>query len=52
MSTASRITTLTYTMVDFYLLMVLTFSMSTANRISMPIHTMVAFQLLMVLEMV
>jgi len=44
--TASCITTLIYTMVDVYLLMVPSFSMSTAKCIFTCIHPMVQFQLL------
>jgi len=39
-----------YTVVDFYLLMVLASSLSTANHISTPIHAIVDFRLLMALN--
>jgi len=45
MSTASCITTLIYTVVDFYLLMVLALSMSTATRLSTSIQSVVYFQI-------
>ena len=46
MSTASCITTLIYTMVNVYLLVVPAFSVSTAKCIFTSIHPMVQFQLL------